>query len=257
MGFKMLNEKQISEYKENGYIIPEFQLSNHIVDEISELYDRLLYKKPEFKNFCPNVLKYDLGFLNFAKIPEILDMVEQLIGPNFALWNSSLFAKPAKNGLETPWHQDGEFWPIRPLATCTVWIAVDEANKENGCLRVIKGSHKNRKLRKHNTVKNKKFTLHQVLDPSEYNENDAVDLELKRGQISLHDVYLLHGSKENLSSKSRRGMTLRFMPTTSVFDRKVAIELTQQLGVVSHSERSLYLMRGNDVSKKNDFRIRQ
>ena len=66
MGFKMLNEKQISKYKENGYIIPEFQLSNQIVDEISELYDRLLFKKPEFKNFCPNVLKYDLGFLNFA-----------------------------------------------------------------------------------------------------------------------------------------------------------------------------------------------
>ena len=47
------------------------------------------------------------------------------------------------------------------------------------------------------------------------------------------------------------------MPTTSVFDRKVAIELTKELGVVSHSERSLYLMRGNDVSKLNDFRIRQ
>jgi len=253
----MLNKEQIIQYKENGYIIPDFQLSNEIVDEISELYDRLLYKKPEFKNFCPNVLKYDVGFLNFAKIPEILDMVEQLIGPNFALWNSSLFAKPAKNGLETPWHQDGEFWPIRPLATCTVWIAVDEANKENGCLRVIRGSHKIRKLRKHNTVNDKNFTLHQVLDPSEYDENDAVDLELKRGQISLHDVYLLHGSKENLSSNSRRGMTLRFMPTSSVFDREVANELTEQLGVVNHSERSLYLMRGKDESKLNDFRIRQ
>ena len=253
----MLNKEQIRQYKENGFIIPDFQLSNEIVDEISELYDRLLSKKPEFKNFCPNVLKYDVGFLNFAKIPEILDMVEQLIGPNFALWNSSLFAKPAKNGLETPWHQDGEFWPIRPLATCTVWIAVDEANKENGCLRVIKGSHKIRKLRKHNTVNDKKYTLHQVLDQSEYDENDAVDLELKRGQISLHDVYLLHGSKENVSSKSRRGMTLRFMPTSSVFDREFANELTEQLGVVNHSERSLYLMRGKDESKLNDFRIRQ
>ena len=73
----MLNEKQISDYKENGYIIPDFQLSNQVIDEISELYDRLLNKKPEFKNFCPNVLKYDLGFLNFARIPELLDLVEQ------------------------------------------------------------------------------------------------------------------------------------------------------------------------------------
>ena len=142
----MLNKQQVEFYKKNGYVIPNFQLSESIVNEISDHCDRLLSKYPEFKNSCPNVLKYDVGFLNFARIPNILDMVEQLIGPNFALWNSSLFAKPSKSGLETPWHQDGEFWPIRPLATCTVWIAVDEANKENGCLRVIKGSHKNQKL---------------------------------------------------------------------------------------------------------------
>ena len=95
-----------------------------------------------------------------------------------------------------------------------------------------------------------------MLDPREYDEVDAVDLELKRGQISLHDVYLLHGSKANESSKSRRGMTLRYMPTTSVFDRRVANELHENLGVVNHSERSLFLMRGVDESKLNDFRLR-
>ena len=252
----MLNKQQIEFYNENGYVIPNFLLPEDIINEISGHCDRLLIKNPEFKDFCPNVLKYDVGFLNFARNPKILDMVEQLIGSNFALWNSSLFAKPAKNGLETPWHQDGEFWPIRPLATCTVWIAIDEANKQNGCLRIIRGSHKNRRLRKHNTVNDKKFTLHQVLDPREYDEVDAVDLELKRGQISLHDVYLLHGSKANESSKSRRGMTLRYMPTTSVFDRKVADELHENLGVVNHSERSLFLMRGVDESNLNDFRLR-
>jgi ectoine hydroxylase-related dioxygenase (phytanoyl-CoA dioxygenase family) len=50
-----------------------------------------------------------------------LDMVAQLIGQDIALWNSSFFAKPASNGQRTPWHQDGKFWPIRPLATCTAW----------------------------------------------------------------------------------------------------------------------------------------
>ena len=59
------------------------------------------------------------AFLEFARTPGILDMVEQLIGSDFALWNSSFFAKPARNGRATPWHQDGEYWPIRPIATCT------------------------------------------------------------------------------------------------------------------------------------------
>ena len=101
-------------------------------------------------------------FEEMSKNEKILDYVSQLIGPDFALWNSSFFAKPPIDGHATPWHQDGQYWPIRPLATCTVWIAIDEANKQNGCLRIIRGSHKNRKLRKHNTVNDNKFTLHQM-----------------------------------------------------------------------------------------------
>ena len=42
------------------------------------------------------------------------------------------------NGHATPWHQDGQYWPIRPLATCTVWLAIDDANVENGYLRLLK-----------------------------------------------------------------------------------------------------------------------
>ncbi|GIT52865.1 MAG: hypothetical protein Ct9H300mP16_00250 [Pseudomonadota bacterium] len=92
-------------------------------------------------------------------------MVEQVIGNDFALWNSSLFAKPASDGQATPWHQDGEYWPIRPVATCTVWIAVDDANTSNGCLRVIPGSHKREDLLRHRTNPDPNLTLNQELLP--------------------------------------------------------------------------------------------
>ncbi len=252
----MLNEQQIGDYHENGYVTPDFRLPEDVIEDIRVLHDRLLVKHPEFVNYCPNLLAYDTGFLNVARLPEILDMVEQVIGPNFALWNSSFFAKPANGGHATPWHQDGEYWPVQPLATCTVWIAIDEATPENGCLRVIRGSHKARRLRKHNTNTAANLTLSQELDPSEYDVADAVDLVLKPGQISLHDVYLLHGSEANHSANSRRGMTLRFMPTSSVFDRDKATELHQRLGLLDHSDRTLFLMRGTDESGQNDFRLR-
>ncbi|NBT72503.1 MAG: hypothetical protein EBT36_14335, partial [Betaproteobacteria bacterium] len=83
---------------------------------------------------------------------------------------------------------------------------------ENGCLRVIRGSHRDRSLRRHHTVQAGDVTPTQALDASEFDETNAVDLVLKAGQISLHDVFLLHGSEPNLSSKPRRGMTMRFMP---------------------------------------------
>jgi ectoine hydroxylase-related dioxygenase (phytanoyl-CoA dioxygenase family) len=132
-------------------------------------------------------------------------------------------------------------------------MAVDDSTVENGCLRVIRGSHKDRALKTHNTVAATDVTLNQELDRSEYNEADAVDITLNAGQISLHDVYLLHGSEANTSPKSRRGMTMRFMPTTSVFDREIARERARAIGGTDHSNRQIYLMSGIDRSGRNNF----
>lgn len=252
----MLTEAQIGQYHEDGYVIPDFCLPEEELETIRWHHDRLIARHPEFRNYCPSLLEHDLAFLNYARIPAILDMVEQLIGPDIALWNSSFFAKPALDGFETPWHQDGEYWPLRPLATCTAWLAVDASTPENGCLRVIKGSHKARRLRRHHTNPSPDLTLQQEIDAEEFDEANAVDLVLRSGQISLHDVYLTHGSAANKSPDARRGMTLRYMPTTTVFDRKFARELYRKKGI-DHGDRTLFLVRGDDRSGGlNDFRLR-
>lgn len=249
----MLSDEEVAHYHENGYVTPEFRLSESQIESIRERHRELLRKHPEFSNYCPSLLAYDRGFLDVAKNDEILDMVAQLIGPDVALWNSSFFAKPARGGHATPWHQDGEYWPIRPLATCTVWIALDPATPENGCLEVIPGSHKKQTLLQHNTNKREDLTLNQELDTSQYNVQDAEPIVLDTGQVSLHDVYLVHGSAANNSAQSRRGMTLRFMPTSSVYDRDLARSMSQAKNLNDQSERTLYLMRGSDTSGKNDF----
>ena len=251
-----LSEAEVDRYHENGYVIPEYRLPEETLQDIRADYDRLLARHPEFRDYCPMLLRYDLSFLNYARDSNILDMVAQVIGPDIILWNSSFFAKPAVNGKKTPWHQDGEYWPLRPLATCTVWLAIDEATVENGCLKFMPGSHKRKELRPHRTNKDPNFTLHQELLESEYDDEKAVPLELEAGQMSLHDVYLLHGSEANDSGKPRRGMTMRFMPGTSVFDREKAKQLSRDLGVVDHSDRTIYLMRGQDKTGENDFAMR-
>ena len=247
----MLNIKQIKNYQDDGYVIPDFKMPEEELLEIENLHDDLIKKYPKYLNYCPAILQYDERFLKYCLNKKILDLVEQLIGNDFALWNSSFFAKPAINGQATPWHQDGQYWPIRPLATCTVWLAIDEATEENGCLKFIKGSHKDKKLKKHEFNKDKNLTLHQELLKTEYNENDSVSLILKRGQISLHDVYLVHGSEANFSPNSRRGMTMRFMPMTSVFDHELAREKYNNLNASKYSNRKIYHARGIDKSNKN------
>ena len=253
----MLSPREIEQYHEDGYVIPSFRLPEDMLEDIRGHHERLIDRHPEFLNYCPSLLAYDLAFLNYARIPAILDMVEQVIGPDIALWNSSFFAKPAHNGFATPWHQDGEYWPLRPLATCTVWIAVDAATPENGCLRIIRGSHKARRLRAHHTNSAPDLTLNQEMNEDEYDPADAVDLVLEAGQVSLHDVYLIHGSEANHSAHSRRGMTLRYMPTTTVFDRSFANRLHEEKGIMNHAERTLFLVRGVDRSDGgNDYQLR-
>ena len=245
-----------AEYDRDGYVIPEFRLPEKTLEAIRSAHTRLVERFPKFADYCPTLLHYDMGFLDFARDPLILDMVEQIIGPDIILWNMSFFAKPARKGRKTPWHQDGEYWAINPLATCTVWIAVDDATVENGCLQVIPGSHRDKKLHPHFSNPSPNLTLSAELDASAFDESRAVDLVLEAGQMSLHDVYLFHGSEPNLSDKPRRGMTMRFMPSTSLYDRAKETEVYNRFGSDAPPEHSIFQMRGQDRHGGNDFALR-
>ena len=99
------------------------------------------------------------------------------------------------------------------------------------------------------------LALNLELEADEFDESQAEDILLEPGCISLHDVYLHHGSEANRSDKPRRGMTLRFMPTTSVYRHNQPTRFKRE-GVLEMSERTIYLMRGVDRSGENDFRMR-
>lgn len=251
----MLSAQEIEKYHRDGYVTPDFRLPDAVLDDITAAHGRLVERHPEFADYCSAVLAFDTWYLTVARRPEILDMVEQILGKDIALWNSSFFAKPARVGTKTPWHQDGEYWPIRPLATCTVWIAIDKSTPENGCLRVIPGSHRSKQLARHHQNDAQGLALGLELDKDQFDESDAVDIVLERGQVSLHDVYLYHGSEANKSDMPRRGMTLRYMPTTSVYRHDLKTKFKRE-GVLEMSQRTVYLMRGIDRSGENDFRIR-
>lgn len=259
----MLTSQQIAQYHTDGYIIPDFRLNTDTLTAIRAKHSQLIKRHPAFSDYCPALLPFDSDFTEFAQNKTILDMVSQLIGEDIALWNCSFFAKPARIGSKTPWHQDGQYWPIRPLATCTVWIAVDDSTVKNGCLQVLRGSHKDKTLQQHQINNSPGLALNQELAPERINTDEVVNIELEAGQISLHDVYLVHGSEPNHSAHPRRGMTLRFMPTTSHYDRTIeqqqfadtvnSANTASKIRVKQVRQRPLYLMRGVDRCGQNDF----
>lgn len=252
----MLTDAQIAEYHDRGYVIPSYRLPPAEVEEIRERHALLLRRHPEFRDKASALLRYDLSFLNYARDPHILDMAEQLIGPDICMWNMSMFGKPALVGKRTPWHQDGIHWPISPMATCTVWIAIDASSRENGCVRFIPGSHKVQKLLPHHRNDAPDMLMNQELGADQFDESQAEDLVLAAGQMAFQDIFIVRGSGANRSSHPRRALTMRMMPTSSVYDRDLAREMHAERGGQDMSEHSIFLMRGVDRSGKNDFRMR-
>jgi ectoine hydroxylase-related dioxygenase (phytanoyl-CoA dioxygenase family) len=178
-------------------------------------------------------------------------MVEQLIGPDIINWATHLLCKQETTGREVPWHQDGQYWPIRPLRTCTVWVAIDRSSRANGALRYIPGSHK-AGIYAHRTDNSPDLTLHQVIDDPMFEEEKARYVELEPGQISLHDVHLLHGSEANQSSDRRAGFVIRYMPSTAVLRRDLDMSEVSKL---DWTEMPLLLVRGQNRQADNDLEI--
>lgn len=256
-------------YLAEGWVIPEFRLSedhvNSLVDALNELIARNPGVRPE-KLVSAHIERQggqDNGegvrgvddFLQLAKNPEIVDLVSDVIGNDVILWGAHVFCKPAEHGYETPWHQDGHYWPIRPLATCTVWLALEESVVENGCLRVIPKSHIKQELHEHLHEDREDLTLQQRMVEGAFDESTAVNLELQPGQMSLHDIFMIHGAAANTSNKRRTGIALRYMPATSHFDRQLK-PVDGKTGVaVNFSQRPIWLLKGVDRSGLNDFEV--
>ena len=252
----MLSKEQVAKYRKNGFIVPNYKLPIEAIESLRQEIDKLIGNDPEFQQFVPTVLDYDRQFLKYAEDPKILNIIEQLAGPDFVLWNISLFGKPALNGKKVPWHQDGEYWPIRPMATTRVWISLDHSTRDNGCLMYLRGSHRNKQIFTHHEATDRSMLLHYGIDPNKINEKDIFYLELEPGGMGIHDIFMVHGSAPNLTSLPRRALVLNFMPTTSYFDHKLAAKQFAEMDInFDHSRRPLFLMRGIDQCKKNNLEI--
>jgi phytanoyl-CoA dioxygenase PhyH len=260
-----LTATELQTYRTDGLLVPPFRIAEDLLVRMRDSLERLLAASPDIPPeslICPHIRsssahdeKAAAEWFEYATQPRILDLVEQLIGPDIILWGSQVFCKPPLVGREVPWHQDGRYWPIRPLATCSVWIALDDVDAENGCMRFIPGSHAAGSVYSHRVSDRPGIVLNQEVEPDAFNEGHARDDVLKAGQFSLHDVYLIHGSAPNRSPRRRAAFVIRYMPATSVFDRSTERQQSQAGVAFSLSRRPIWLLRGHDRTGKNDFTV--
>ena len=255
----LLSPDELREYRDNGLVRPAFRLGEPALSELRGLLDETLAATPGQRPeslVCPHIegmngLPKSITdrWLAICTDARIVDLVAQVIGPDVILWGSQLFCKPAGTGLAVPWHQDGHFWPIRPLATCTAWIAIDDVTIENGAMQYVPGSQRERLLYEHEPSTSEEMALNAQLAPRYLDLGKAVADELHAGALSLHDVYLIHGSEPNRSPRRRAGFTVRYMPATSHYDRALA-KPGSTLVDTRLRDRPIFLLRGEDWTGK-------
>jgi ectoine hydroxylase-related dioxygenase (phytanoyl-CoA dioxygenase family) len=260
-----LSEIERESYRRDGYVVPHWRLAKEKIDAMRDALDRLLAANPGVRpeklvsahiaGLNSEGVRGSQAFLDLARDPDLVELVADVIGEDVILWGCQVFCKPGGDGLETPFHQDGHYWPIRPLATCTIWVALDPSTRANGCLRVIPGSHRDRRLFNHLREDRQDLVLTQRISDPGFDEREAVDIELEPGEMSLHDVYMIHGATVNRSPQRRTGVAIRYMPGTSVFERNLIATSSNSGYVVNFAERPLWLLRGRDRTGRNDFTI--
>jgi len=215
---KVLSAERVSSYRANGYLYPNDALSPA---EVAHYREQLRKTEAHLGGSLMEIDRKYRGNLHFLcrwvddliRHPAILDVVEDLIGPDILLYTSRFFIKePHSEGIAA-WHQDSTYFGLRPFEHVTAWLALCNVTKEAGPVEFAVGSHiRGQLLQQSNVVKNSVNTAGQII--VEWFDQSQTDFAiLKPGQFSLHHTCVVHQSAPNHSDERRVGLALSFIPT--------------------------------------------
>ena len=209
---RVLTAAQIEAFNRDGYVQPVRVFGDEEICGIRRYFDELLARVVAAGGDSYSIstahLKYGRVY-DILTDPRIVAVVKDLLGENVVAWGSHFFCKMPHDGKQVAWHQDASYWPLSPSKAVTVWLAIDDADVENACMRFVSGSHHYGHL----TYRPSSPGEHNVLDQTIENVEQygtPVDDVLKAGEVSLHSDLLLHGSEANDSDRRRCGLTLRY-----------------------------------------------
>jgi chlorinating enzyme len=209
-----LTEPQIAQYHNEGFTTPIQVLSPtevHRHRAALEAYEAIAAKPLTF----PEKSKSHLLFAWADEIvhhPNVLDAVEDIIGPDILLFHFTLQTKEAHRATFAEWHQDDAYFHLDPPEQVTAWVALSDSSERSGCMRMIPGSHR-RGLADHFDNPSEENIIRRGQTVSGYAPTDGIAAPLKPGEMSLHHTHTLHASGPNESDDRRIGLTLSYVPT--------------------------------------------
>lgn len=208
-----LSEEEKAQFWEDGFLVIDDLFDSR---EIEELRDACTHPKDtEWETAERTVHALGLttrheSFLNLARDRRVVGRLRSLIGPDIQLQHSKLAAQPAaadRGGFA--WHQDFAFYPHTNTDLVAVMVMLDDATPANGCMRMVRGSHK-RGLLDHMDADGMFTGMCQEPDAWTVHHDDITDITPRAGGISMHHCLMLHGAGPNRSGSPRRGLVFQY-----------------------------------------------
>lgn len=215
---KALTPEQIVSYRANGYLCPLDALS---ADEVKFFRDGLARTEAHLGGSLMAIDKKYRGNLHFlcrwvdqlARHPRIVDVIEDLLGPDILLYTSRFFIKEPQSEGIAAWHQDSTYFGLRPFDHVTAWVALSNVTEQAGPVEFAAGSHiRGQLMQKSGVVKNSVNTAGQII-VEWFDQSQIGRAILQPGQFSLHHTCVVHQSAPNRSDERRIGLALSYIPT--------------------------------------------
>lgn len=241
-----LSGDAVEAFERDGYVIFRGVIDEQLINEVNDHVGWLQTRHPDVRpeQLGHVFLRDDPFWVRLVSDPRLLEIASLFVGLDLALFASHYISKPPYSGQPVLWHQDAAFWPLDPMRVVTLWLAVDHSTPQNGCVRVVPGSHRGpiAEMRDNETVES---VLGKEI-AAEVDEAQAVDMVLAPGDVEVHHPNIVHGSNANTSPNRRCGLTIRYIPTsTRITDPEVpypsAFHLQGSPGVNSYQPRPRYV----------------
>lgn len=253
-----LSDSEYSAYKQNGFIGVGRQLFSAADFERLKKLTIDTHQKANPNTIClTNLSNYNPLFLKWAASPEILKVIEPILGPDIGLFATTMFYKKANTLDDVDWHRDSEYVRTYNLFNdvkfASVVIAITDANLKNGCLEFIKKSHISPVFRSFTIDQTQKRMFVESAQEKELIKREVAtgekeNVELRMGEFSLHDADSLHGSGPNKSSEDRILINFKYFPT---YLKSNAAELKEK----HNMKQTMFLVKGKDLSKSCDISL--
>lgn len=214
---KALTEAQVRHYHENGFLFPIPALTPAEAAEAMRNIERLEARIGTPLSAAHK--KYRSGSYTFlpwvdalVRHPRVLDAVEDVIGPDILVYWATFFVKEPKTPAMTAWHQDATYFGLEPHDHVTAWVALTDAGKEAGCMDVVPPNGTPRQYHHAKIgLKNAITAAGQaIVEPID--ETGITTMELKAGEMSLHNTLCPHRSLPNRASHRRIGYGISYIP---------------------------------------------